>query len=298
MIVALAGACTSASLTPPRLISKTATPLTAHSSPDPHLLAARLDAAQLLNLVPVSPGAEPSPTAPSPVVSHPPTEPATPYLVDQATWWTAPGTMDSVIAWVQAHAPPGTTMGGSGFASDHGVVQWRATGWMFPPQPRVLTSRQLSVMVAPNGPAVAIRADAQVIWDPVRAPSSLIPDSQVTSITVTQLPSEPWSPTTSTTLSPAVTLTEQSSVDRYVEIVNSLPVDDGGVRSCPAWTGFKFQVTFKGAGGSVVATLTGDEAQCGGYGLTVGGQSQKALSDPDRQLLRLVSSTLGIPLSS
>jgi hypothetical protein len=299
-IVALLGACASPPLASPRLTSKPGDPPVQEPSLDPHLLAARLATAQLLTFTPVPPGAQPSSSPPTPAVARPFDQPATPYLVDQAAWWTAPGTMDSVIAWAQVHPPPGrTTMGGTGSSSVHGVIQLEGIGWVFPPESRVLTDRQLSVMVASDGPdTVALRADAQVIWDPVRASTSLISANAVASVTVTQLPSEPWSPTTNTTLAPTVTVTEPPVVDRYVMVVNSLPVDDNGIMSCPAWTGLRFEVTFHSADGSVVATVTGDEAQCGGFGFTVKDQTQAALSDPDRSLLELVSSTLGLPLST
>ncbi|HUY20761.1 MAG TPA: hypothetical protein VMV22_00320 [Acidimicrobiales bacterium] len=75
---------------------------------DPHRVVARADAASLLRLVPVPPGAQPSEGRPAGVTTleQAPSTPGTPDVVDLAAWWTAPGTMGSVIAWVQAHRRP------------------------------------------------------------------------------------------------------------------------------------------------------------------------------------------------
>ena len=300
-VALLLGACGTRPLTASHLSRTSRAQPTEQSSVDPHLAAARLDAAQLLVLAPVPPGAQPSTSAPPgvPAVSQPPATPGSPYLVDQAAWWTALGTMDSVMSWVRSHAPSGSTMAGSGSSWDRGVEEWEATGWSFPPDGQVVTYRQLSVMVAPDGSdAVAIRADGQVIWVPTRAIASLILPDDVRSVTVSQQMSEPWSPGTSTAPVPNVTVTDPSLVRDYVETVNGLPVDDVPYLNCPAWTGLRFEVTFNEGDGSVIATVTGDEARCGGYALTVDGHTQPALSDPDKSLLKLVSSTLDVPLSA
>ena len=219
--------------------------------------------------------------------------------MDQTAWWTAPGPIDSVIGWVRSHAPSGSTTAATGSSWLRGVEEWEATGWSFPPAGQAVTCRQLSVMVAPDTTdAVAMRVDAQVIWDPVRAPASLISPSDVRSVTVSQQMGEPWSPGTSTTLVPSVTVTDSSLVQRYVETVNGLPVDDIPYLNCPAWTGLRFEVTFNEGDGSIIAMVSGDEARCGGYALTVDGHTQPALSDPEKSLLKLVSSTLDVPLSA
>jgi hypothetical protein len=72
-----------------------------------------------------------------------------------------------------------------------------------------------------------------------------------------------------TTLAPTVTAVDPSQVKRYVGLVNSLPVDDIPILGCPAWTGLRFEVTFNGVDGTVVATVPGDRPRCGGYALTV-----------------------------
>jgi hypothetical protein len=181
-----------------------------------------------------------------------------------------------------------------------GEVEWEATGWAFASVGQAVTWRQLSMMAAPDGPGtVALRADAQVIWDPMRAPTSLISKTAVDSITVSQLPGSGGAVNSGTTsVHRVVTMSDVSVVDHYVSVVNALPVDDVTTESCPLWTGLSFRVDFQGSGGVNVATVSGDEAQCGGFSFTVDGTQQAALSDPNRQLLGLVSATLGVPLAS
>jgi hypothetical protein len=269
------------------------------SANDPHFVSAHLDATALLELVPLPPGAEALSGAPSsaPALDGPPETPGSPYLIDKAAWWNAPGTMDEAIAWFKGHAPFEGTMPSSGVAGDRSGVQWEATGWYFPTLDQTVTLRELAVMVAPDGPApVAIRADAQVIWDPLRAPSSLISASEVRSVTVMQLAGFGGNTATSTTLAPSVTSSAPALVDRFVSLVNGLPVDDSPDMNCPDWTGLVFEVEFVDAAGSLVATLHGDQSACGGYSLVVDGENQTPLDDPQQPLFDLVSSTLHISL--
>jgi hypothetical protein len=272
----------------------------AATQPDPHLVAAQLAVGALLTVVPLPAGAEPTASAPpgAPALAHPAVVPGSPYLVDRSAWWTAPGTPSAVVAWVGAHAPPGAQMAGTGLSSVHGVVEWQAVGWSFPSQQPAVTFSQPSVMVAPDGPGtVGIRADAQVIWDPLRTQVSLIPPD-VRSITVTEQSGSDGFTSTSTTLAASVTSTARAVVARFVAVVDALPVDDVPILNCPAWTGLRFQVVFASRGGDTVAAISGDASQCGGYDLTVNGIHQPPVSDPSQTLLRMVAATLGIALTS
>ena len=286
------------------LLLAAAAPVAAGGAPrprpvDPHLAAARQEAASLLARVPLPPGAVPSATDPAaaPALAQAPETPVSPDLVDRAGWWTAPGTVASAIAWAKAHPPPGTQTAGTGSSSQHGVVEWEATGWSFPAQDETLTLRQLSVMAAPDGPGtVALRADAQIVWDPLRSLDSLVNRRAVRSVTVSEgtgfgAPAPGPSPP------PTVAVSIPSIVSAFVGAVNGLPVDDNGVVSCPAFTGLAFRVVLGGAGGRIVAVVSGDQAQCGGYALSVGGHRQAAVSDPRRRLLHLVAANLEVPLS-
>jgi hypothetical protein len=268
--------------------------------PDPHFVAAQLAAEALLTVVRLPPGAAPVSSTPpgAPALAQPAVVPGTPYLVDRSVWWTVPGTLDAVMTWVRAHAPPGGELAGTGLTSQRGIVEWQTVGWRYPPQEPAVTGSQLSVTVAPDGPGtVGIRADAQVIWDPLRTSASMILPA-VTSITVTEQVGSDGFASTSTTLAPSVTLTSAAAVARYVRVVDALPVTVFPILNCPAWTGLSFQLVFATENGDTVATLNGTADQCGGYELSVNGIRQPPVSDPNETLLHMVATTLGITLAS
>jgi hypothetical protein len=262
--------------------------------PDPHA-AAVAAASALLALTPVPPGAQRRASSPVPATDQAPETPASPDLVDQPAWWTAPGTIDTVIAWVDAHAPAGGTGAGHASESTRGVTNWLATGFTFPAVAPMLTARQLAVLVAPDGPGhVALRADAQVLWRPRRSPDSLIDPVAVQSITVDQ-GSGATGPATPATQGSgtAATSANRAIILRIVNELNGLPVDNAGVLSCPAAIRPGFSVRLVGDRGAVIATVSGSRSECGGLNLIVGGKRQPAVDDPGHALLDLVTSLSG-----
>ncbi len=264
--------------------------------------AAAADAASLLALAPVPPGAQPASSSPVAETSGAPQTPGTPDLVDQSTWWTAPGSTALVTAWVQAHVPPGAAMVGSGSTSTRGTVTSRYVVFAFAARQPVLTERALTAMVAPDGPAqVALRADAQVVWDPARSAASLVEPAMVGSITVTRRPGFPMLAGPGTTVGlPAhdttVTTTNPALVHHIVTVLDGLPVDNSGVHSCPAWSGLAFTMNLVARDKTTLATVSGNQAQCGGLALTVGGKPQPSVDDPGDVLLGQVASMLGTHL--
>lgn len=253
----------------------------------------------LLTLAPVPPGANRAASSPVQATSGAPQTPGSPDLIDQAAWWTAPGTMASITTWVQSQVPAGATVMGTGSSSTRGVNDSEYVVFAFPAQPPVLTLRTLAVTVAPDGPTqVAVRADAQVIWDPSRPPASQIDPRAVSSITVTRLPSFPEVTGTTTAVGPPATVTDPSRIRSFVTVLNGLPIDNSGVHSCPSWSGLSFTVDLKGSDKSTVATLSGDQAQCEGLALTVGTAPHMSVDDPGDVLIKQIASILGIQLSN
>lgn len=260
-------------------------------------IAAAADAAMLLTLAPVPPGANREASSPVQAISGAPQTPGSPDLVDQTAWWTAPGTMASITTWVQSQVPAGATVMGTGSSSTRGVNDSEYVVFAFLAQPPVLTWRTLAVTVTPNGPSqVAVRADAQVIWDPARLPASQIDPKAVSSITVTRLPSFPEVTGTTTAVGPPATVTDPSRIRSFVTVLNGLPIDNSGVHSCPAWSGLSFTVDLKGSDKSTVATLSGDQAQCEGLALAVGSAPHVSVDDPGDVLIKQIASILGIQL--
>ena len=105
-------------------------------------------------------------------------------LVDDVSFWQAPGQPQAVLAWEQAHLPRRFTPEDAGF----GPPSWDRT-FSPSPIPGVLKSRDLVVEVASAGNGqTAIRVDTQVSWQPPRPAAERVP-SGVRVVTIAQLPS-------------------------------------------------------------------------------------------------------------
>jgi hypothetical protein len=110
------------------------------------------------------------------VLDEPESEPAAQH-VQRTRFWTAPGNVDAAIAYLQAHPPNG--MRSSGSTSAGGPGGFTSKGLDFEAD----GARSLHYTVVAYRGGVAVRADAQVLWAPRRAPADVAPAS-VTSVEV------------------------------------------------------------------------------------------------------------------
>ncbi len=93
-----------------------------------------------------------------------------------------------------------------------------------------------------------------------------------------------------------MTTTNPALVHHIVTVLDGLPVDNSGVHSCPAWSGLAFTMNLVARDKTTLATVSGNQAQCGGLALTVGGKPQPSVDDPGDVLLGQVASMLGTHL--
>jgi hypothetical protein len=280
----------------PTAVQRSDRPVASSSSSLDRRVVAVDDAATMLTVVPLPPAAKPDAAAPVPATSGPPQTPASPELIDLSAWWTAPGTTAAVNGWVRAHVPVGAALSGEGSLSTRGVTNYDYVVFGFRPKRPDLTLRTLLVTIAPDGAdQVALRADAQVIWDPARSQPSLINPNTVSSITITGQPTQIGG--TSGTGRSFAEVTAPSAIRRIVTLLNGLPVDNSGPHSCPAFTGLRFTMRFVARNGRALAELQGDQAQCGGLALVVDGERQPNVDDPGDVLITVVATELGTPLS-
>lgn len=157
--------------------------------------------------------------------------PATPNVVDDHAWWTVPGSPQSVLAYLDAHAPAGSApdLRGSGTDPSRKPSDFWWVGFARPPITGVLDIRWLIVEVVqlPDG-STGLRADAEVVWITPRPPSEQIPAG------ATQL--RVGVSSAKTNLQPPFTVTEQSQIEAVAALLNALPCS----RREPAfvrWTG-------------------------------------------------------------
>jgi hypothetical protein len=251
-------------------------PVTAASptagSPTPRERAAA-DAAAILKAFAVPPGARRLQQAPD-ALKVPITTVISTTLVDNVSFWRAPGRPQAVLAWEQAHLPHRFTLGDE----DFGPPSWDRT-FSLSPVPGMLNTRDLVVEVtgAGNG-ETAIRVDAQVSWQPPRPASERVP-SATRVVTITHLPG--LGPHASHPPAP-VTITDLAAVRRLAALVDNLQLSTiGPDASCPAALGGGIRLTFLArAGGPALAVAQGPAA-CGTVQFSAGGKRQPALQITD-----------------
>jgi hypothetical protein len=228
------------------------------------------DAAAILASFAVPSGARRLSGAPEGVLKQPPVLPATPDLVDDVSWWQAPGTPQAVLGWERAHLPRQLVASGSGSASDG--LAW--DDFSLPPVPGVLNSRELVVEVTSSGGQTAVRVDAQVSWLPAKPATEQIP-SAARLVTITAIPG-----LDATGRTPApVTITSAAAVRRIASLIDGLPVFPPGTYSCPADTGRALRLTFRAtARGPALAVANIALDGCAIVSLTVGGATGPGLA--------------------
>jgi hypothetical protein len=212
-------------------------------------------------------------------------------LVDDVSFWRAPGRPQAVLAWEQAHLPRGFTPEDA----DFGPPSWDRT-FSLTPVPGVLDARDLVVEVAAAGNGqTAIRVDAQVSWQPPRPAAERVP-SAARVVTITQLPS--LDPHASRPPAP-VTITALLVVRRLAALADSLQLSTiGPGASCPAPPGGGIRLAFLArADGPPLAVAQGPAA-CGTVQFSADGKQQPALQITDSfipQVLKLADLHWKVP---
>jgi hypothetical protein len=247
------------------------------------------DAAAILKAFVVPPGAQRLQKAPD-VLKAPISTLVSTTLVDDVSFWRAPGQPQAVLAWEQAHLPRRFTPEDA----DFGPPSWDRT-FSLPPIPGLLNARDLVVEVTGAGDRqTAIRVDAQVSWQPPRPARERVP-SATRVVTITQLPS--LDPHARRPPAP-VTITDLVVVRRLAALVDSLQLSTIGDAPCPALPGGGIRLTFLArAGGPPLATAQGPAA-CGTVQFSVGGKRGPALQITDSfipQVLRLAGLHWKVP---
>jgi hypothetical protein len=238
------------------------------------------EAAAILRAFVVPPGGQRLPEAPD-ALKFPASTLVSTTLVDDVSFWRAPGPPQAVLAWEQAHLPRRFTPEDA----DFGPPSWDRT-FSLSPVPGVLNARDLVVEVTAAGHGqTAIRVDAQVSWQPPRPASERVP-SAARVVTITQLPS--LDPRLGRAHAP-VTIAGLAAVRRLAALVDSLQLSTiGPTAPCPLTAGGGIQLTFLArAGGPLLAVAQGPAA-CGTVQFSVSGKPQPALQLTDSFIPRIL----------
>lgn len=201
--------------------------------------------------------------------------PGTPDLVDEASWWLAPGKPQQVLAWETGHVPHWYAAEGTATVSLGGRASVWSDMFSLPAINGVLDSRELVVEVVKDGDQTAIRVDAQVTWQPATPASDRVP-AAAKAVTIAldlgmnQRGKKPPAP---------VTVTDPAKVSQLKALINDQQLFPRGAGNCPADFGDSLTLTFRAsAGGPALAAATNQLSGCGLLSLRVGGRSQPALS--------------------
>jgi hypothetical protein len=227
------------------------------------------EAAAMLRAFVVPPGGQRLPTAPD-VLKVPSSTLVSTTLVDDVSFWRAPGQPQAVLAWEQAHLPRRFTPEDA----DFGPPSWDRT-FSLSPVPGVLNARDLVVEVTAAGHGqTAIRVDAQVSWQPPRPALERVP-AGARVVTITQLPS--LDPRVGRPPAP-VTITDPAVVRRLAALVDGLQLSTiGPAAACPLPPGGGIQLTFRARVGGPPLAIAQGPAACGTVQFSAGGQPQPAL---------------------
>ncbi len=266
---------------PVQTLSAPKAPSSPARAPSPPALSPRqraeADAAAIRASFVPPPGARRLPAAPDAAAGalrQPVQVPGTPDLVDDTSWWLAPGQPEAVLAWERAHLPRRFASAGSGTSYAGGVATEWWDEFSLPAVPAVLNSRELIVQVVSAGQGqTAIRVDAQVTWLPAKPAAERVPAGAKV-LTLRDLPGlaggKPPAP---------VTVTNRAKVAKIASLADGLPVFPPGTWSCPADNGQALMLTFRGAGDRTLAVLVSDSTGCNTVSFTVGGKSLLTLWD-------------------
>jgi hypothetical protein len=201
--------------------------------------------------------------------------PVTPNLVSESTYWTVPGTLAQVLAFVAAHPPLGGRPALAGNAFDHGTITSSYEGFAYPATPQ-LSTREVGVVVVAAGPnSTAALIEAADVWVTPRPTSERVPPSaKIVTIAIHSGGlSAAKRPTTR-----RITVTDAHQVRSIIAAANELPAAQPGVSSCPAGDGSAIVLTFRlTPSGPTLARLRAHPTGCGAVTLTLHGHHEPNL---------------------
>jgi hypothetical protein len=273
VIAALAGAVSGCAGAP-----ATGTPDLNHpSSPADPAAHARAEADRLIGLVRVPAKARPADHSPAHGLDQPAETTATDDIADDHRWWTVSADAQTTVDWLTQHGfahhkPDGTgTSGGPA-----GVTAYELT--FSDRAPAGIDSEELLFSVAPLPDGTAgIRADAQVVWLPNRAPDESIP-STIEKIDVSAF-----------TMAGRIghRVLTGAHAHHLATRINALPTAARTEHSCTADQGYRLHV--------VAGPLVFDEdVACFTVLVTDGGRRLPALNG-SRPFVHAVASSMGLP---
>lgn len=229
----------------------TTPPTSATSAVHSRAAAAALARSLLAGAV-LPPGARPVQAPPAHALRSANWTPGTPNLAQATRFATTSRSMAATAAYLQAHRPKGTSPGGTGTATSHGIATDTMVTDVIGGTPFGASSAQLVYSVAPlPGGGAGIRVDAQVTWLPAKPAAATVPGGDRVAVVsvVETVPGGRWKQEHL----PAprrVTVTDTAAVRALREAADGLVMAPPGARSCPVDLGTRYVVAFAPAAGA------------------------------------------------
>lgn len=209
---------------------------------------------------------------------------AGPNWIHTTGYWTDTEPVGAVQAYLDAYAPPESSLLIRSSASTYGTFTSGSVGYIWPELPDIATGRNLEVTFVPTAAGgTSIVADAQAVWLEPRLPSSDIP-TVARYLEVTE--------TRDGKVRKAAT-DDAGRVASIVALANRLPIAQAtGPRSCPLFPRdpATLRTVFRRAPGKpVLATMVQEVPMnaCNSIKLTVRGTQQRGLVGGDELARRL-----------
>jgi hypothetical protein len=194
-------------------------------------------------------------------------------LVDDHRYWRVPGSPQSVVNWISAHAPAGSSSSGFtlyGLPFSTPQVSYNAFG--FASSAGHVEDRTLAVEVTSAvGGGSAVRADGEAVWTLTRPAWERIPsDARSVTVRATQGPRISSLP---------VTLTAPAKLAAIARLLDRLPVRQPAASACPGDDGVGLELSFRAAANSrPVARVDADPEGCEGIGFSIGKRAGPGLA--------------------
>jgi len=242
-------------------------------SPASNRAAARAQAALLLRMLRLPPGAAQSTGDPVGArLAQPGYDEATPNLVDAHRWWTFSGSAADVLAYVIAHLPADAKT----YAGSVGSGALVSDSFSLPAIPGVLGERVLAVTTVQLSTAtIAVRTDGEAVWVVPRPSWEQIPPT-ASSVSFTAS-----GPTASgREVATSVPRTFGGARARaLIRFINHLGVVQPGVRACPAAFATSVDLQFTDPAGETVAQAVEMPSGCAFVSLEIGTRLGPNLDD-------------------
>jgi hypothetical protein len=242
-----------------------------------NLARAQRESARLLSLLQLPSDAMASASEPRGdhgVLAQPGYDEATPNLVDDHGWWTAPGNASDVLAYVTSHLPPDAKRYATG--SGNIAPGYQTESFSLPPIGGVLGQRVLAVTVVQlDRHTTGVRTDGEAVWIVPRPGWERIPGG-VRQVVVTV--DRQTSPGRQGALTAPRTLTGNNA-RRLVTFINRLGIVQPGARNCPAEFLLTVHLRFVGHGGRTLATAVEHPTGCAYLDLRIAGRRGPPLAD-------------------